>query len=83
MMNAIDRSVVKALLSRRADTQEELASQLGVEVRQVRDSLLRLKKSGIVELIRDGVRRIPELRIFGQFDRLEEEFTSLVGAVTA
>jgi predicted transcriptional regulator len=78
-MKELDRRVIRALLGA-AHNQDTLAKVLNADLRAVRDSLARLVKSGLVELHRDGQRRIPRLTLSTAVDRLEQATRELVEA---
>jgi predicted transcriptional regulator len=85
-LNALERSIVKTLASDEF-TQEALALKIGQPLRTVRDSLLRLQKSGVITLDRNGQRRSPRLTalrdLVDSVNRLEAAVLSLVEAVAA
>jgi predicted transcriptional regulator len=85
-MRTLDRAVVKALMRDSGLTQGRLAAKVGVDVRKVRGSLLRLRKSGVIELDREGQRQLPRLTVLrdvvDSVNRLESAVLSLVEAIT-
>ena len=77
-LNDLDRAVIKALVSGRTLTQEQIAVEINTDLRKVRDSLSRLNKGGLVDLNRSGQRQIPRLRLFTVLEEVQSALGDLL-----
>lgn len=76
-MHLLDGKIIKVLLSKDNVTQTDLATILGAKPNAITHSLTRLRKTGLVDLVRNGAKQLPQLSLFRKLSELESVLTSM------